>query len=849
MKKTVRLFVCLALTLAALAVCCMAAGEDEAACHILGVSFDPGDGTSASAEIRLVSGREASLAAVLYGGSGRILDLCIKQVRPLAGVQTVTAAFTHPEGEDCRTVRAYLITGDSAFRPLADAGTLTVSGVYAQVYEDGTLVFRYSDEPVTGHGSMLKSYPADMDAHEMEQIPWRADSDLIVRAEFADDIAPSSTAFWFFGLKKLTAVDHIGRLHTQNVTDMRHMFSNCESLASLDMSGFDTSSVWRMNSMFKNCGALTELDVSGFDTSSVTDMSWMFSDCVGLRILDLSCFDTSSVTNMMGMFSGCSGLEELDVNSFDTSGTEDMESMFYSCEGLHAVDVSGFDTSSVWRMNSMFKNCGALTELDVSGFNTVNVTDMKEMFCHCGLLTALDVSGFSTHGVKTMAGMFTGCESLTELDVSRFHTGRVESMENMFMDCSSLTELDVSRFETRNVINMEAMFYGCRGLTALDLSNFDSYSLDDTSGMFYGCEKLAVIYSSGTFSINAFKDSSSMFFDCKALEGGQGTVFKSDKTNGAYARIDNKDAEDPGYFTRKEPEIPDFYFYAQLYQDGTLAFRDSKLELEGHGRMNSYFAADPYGYREDEIPWSGKGVKQVIIADNIYTFSTAYWFKDCVSLTSVTGLGRLHLPEDADMGSMFYGCGELSELDFTGMGMYGVKDMSCMFYGCSGLTSLDLSMFDTAGLQNMRYMFCRCGALKNVDLSGFDTSAVTDMSMAFSGCAALETLDVTGFDTSRVTDMYSMFEGCGLLTVLDVSSFDTGGVKSMSRMFFNCECLETIYASGTFLTAGVNDDEDMFCFCHALVGGAGTAYVYEHSGAEYARIDGGPDSPGYFTAK
>ena len=40
----------------------------------------------------------------------------------------------------------------------------------------------------------------------------------------------------------------------------------------------------------------------------------------------------------------------------------------------------------------------------------------------------------------------------------------------------------------------------------------------------------------------------------------------------------------------------------------------------------------------------------------------------------------------------------------------------------------------------------------------------------------------------------------------------------------------------------------MFSNCHSLVGGAGTAYDSNHSDKEYARIDGGTNAPGYFTA-
>ena len=40
-----------------------------------------------------------------------------------------------------------------------------------------------------------------------------------------------------------------------------------------------------MNNMFYNCQSLTSLDLSGWDTSNVTDMDWMFADCKNLKTI------------------------------------------------------------------------------------------------------------------------------------------------------------------------------------------------------------------------------------------------------------------------------------------------------------------------------------------------------------------------------------------------------------------------------------------------------------------------------------------------------------------------------------------------------------------------------------
>jgi surface protein len=123
------------------------------------------------------------------------------------------------------------------------------------------------------------------------------------------------------------------------------------------------------------------------------------------------------------------------------------------------------------------------------------------------------------------------------------------------------------------------------------------------------------------------------------------------------------------------------------------------------------------------------------------------------------------------------------------------------------------------------------------------------MGYMFSGCSNLTSLDVSGFNTENVKDMSGMFSGCSNLTNLDVSGFNTEKVENMSGMFFNCFGLTTIYASSEWSTEKVTNGSNMFYGCTNLVGGKGTTFDWDHTDYIYARIDGGPEAPGYFTFK
>lgn len=264
--------------------------------------------------------------------------------------------------------------------------------------------------------------------------------------------------------------------------------------------------------------------------------------------------------------------------------------------------------------------------------------------------------------------------------------------------------------------------------------------------------------------------------------------------------------------------------------------------------------------------------------------STAHWFSTMpyigymVSpLKEIVGLKYLNTSQVTNMANMFLGCNKLTSLDVSHFDTSKVTDMSNMFSGCAGLKSLDLSNFNTSKVESFGNMFERCSSLSSLNVSSFNTSKatamggmfiycsslkkldvrnfntgnVTKMSYMFCGCTGLTSLDLSNFNTSKVDDMYSMFMDSSNLTELDLSSFNTSKVNCIALMFGGCKALKTIYVSDKWSTASVEEGLGNFVFteCTKLVGGKGTKFDANHTGSEYARIDGGPDAPGYLTNK
>ena len=316
--------------------------------------------------------------------------------------------------------------------------------------------------------------------------------------------------------------------------------------------------------------------------------------------------------------------------------------------------------------------------------------------------------------------------------------------------------------------------------------------------------------------------------------------------------------------------------YAVYDGEGTLTFYYDNLKASRSGTVYSP-TPNEKGYPEWHV-LSGMVTKAVFddsFASCTTLTSTAWWFYDLWRLSSIIGFSNFKTDNVTNMHGMFTRCFGLTSLDLTVFKTDNVTDMSNMFDTCSGLTSLDLSDFKTDKVTNMHGMFSGCFGLTSLDLTGLKTDNVTDMNDMFNdcygltslnltgiktdnvtdmgfmfwGCSGLTSLDVTGFKTDNVTDMGGMFWGCSSLTNIDLSGFKTDNVTFMGRLFYECSSLTTIYAGDGWNTAKVTSGDNLFLGCTNLVGGAGTKFNASHKDYTYARIDGGSDNPGYFTAK
>ena len=256
----------------------------------------------------------------------------------------------------------------------------------------------------------MKSEGTDIEkykfASEADQL-WASDRSTITSVEIGQRIRPTSTAYWFSGLRNMTTGDFTN-LDTKNITDMSGMFREA---------GFNTSVT-----------SFTLTGLNNWDTSSVTNMGAMFQyvgrNATTWNIGDLSSWNTSKVTDMTYMFNGT---------------------------GLYATtwdigDLSGWDTSSVTSMNHMFHSAGYNTTNwsigNLSNWDTSKVTDMSGMFAVTGQNTTTwdigDLSNWNTSSVTNMSDMFhsAGSHATTWNNIGTLKVYAINT-SNMFLNCSN----------------------------------------------------------------------------------------------------------------------------------------------------------------------------------------------------------------------------------------------------------------------------------------------------------------------------------------------------------------------------------------------------------------------------
>lgn len=141
----------------------------------------------------------------------------------------------------------------------------------------------------------------------------------------------TNLAFSFQECPNITELRGTETWDVSNVTDMRYMFKGCHKLQSLDLTGWDLSKITSLLQIFYLCKSLTEINgIENWNTENITNMRYLFENCNAITSLDVSKWKTSKVTSTVNMFAYCNLLDNLDLTGWDMGANESCTYMFNS---------------------------------------------------------------------------------------------------------------------------------------------------------------------------------------------------------------------------------------------------------------------------------------------------------------------------------------------------------------------------------------------------------------------------------------------------------------------------------------------------------------------------------------
>lgn len=365
----------------------------------------------------------------------------------------------------------------------------------------------------------------------------------------------TSTAYMFYNVGKNikdnenTMFTNINELNTVNVTNMSHMYYNCNLQRYFYVSSdIDTSSVEDMSYMFygvsnqvfytddnnevnKNNITQAPLNFNSWNTCNVKNMSHMFENS-NTYIYGLTNWDVSNVADMSYMFAQDNkdtlfNINENDFDNWDVSNVINMSYMFYNnvkLDSNHNIypfsSLENWNTYNVKNMSHMFDGCTELKKLNLTYWNISQVTDTSYMFNNCVKLQNIgNIKYWDISKNTNTSYMFNNCVSLQTLgNIQYWNIENVLNSSYMFSNCTSLTSIDkLNNWNVSHIEDMNHMFDSCININ--NLGQLNSWILNDNcdlSYIFNNCSKLEIIGDLSSWDINN-KNIDSIFNSCGNL--------------------------------------------------------------------------------------------------------------------------------------------------------------------------------------------------------------------------------------------------------------------------------------------------------------------------------------------
>ena len=873
-----------------------------------GVSEVVEDGKKA--EVAVTAG--GSLEMFFFPGEGYQLDsLMVNGVNVTADVVPATgqsaASYTLNNISAAHSVITYF--GEKASYNEAYAVLVSEDGgniMYATLYYDGNKASHTEGFAVVGLDEMLQNQAWMMNRSNIKTVNfdesfancnptstayWFAFCNSLTAInglQYLNTEYVTNMEYMFHMCRSLTSID-LSHFRAKSLTNMNSMFGGCSLLTSLDLSGFFTFTVTNMNYLFSGCTNLKTIYVNKYDwsTESVTAGDGVFENCTSLVGGAGTTFNDGHIDYTYARIDG--GPNSTTPGYFtDKDATSKVATPTFSWNE-HTLTVSSATEGATIVYNNLKENPVMVEGEGILLYQTYTYTDPLTIIENAKLLFWAQKDGMANSDSITLNYPYTAWVALTDT------LTKAKGIYDLALNNANVP--DQMKSELASAISVGDSIYQVRNSSVDEIqsvTNRISVIANEVASLISAEDEPYAVLSENNTILTFYYDKQKQ----KTARGGIDINTRSwDIENGEtppYGGITK--AVFDASFANYRPTSTDYWFqgcrnmttvegmenlntsnvtsmWAMFDWCGSLESIDLSHMVTSNAVYLAYMfngcsslrSLDVSGFSTEKATDIGAMFRYCskLTTVDVSHFNTSkvtsFWglFAECSSLTSLD-VSNFNTGQAENMAYMFYDCNQLQSLNVSNFNTSNVTDMLGMFGGCSSLTSLDLSSFNTQNVTNMAAMFYGCSGLTSLNLSGFNTSNVTDMQNMFSGrdmysaCRSLTSLDLSSFNTEKVTDMHDMFSSCSNLTTLDLTNFTTPKVRDFTNMFIGCEALETIYCENNWDSSSLDDQgtsNNMFYGLTKLKGGAGTTYSDEHTGPEYARVDGGPNSttPGYFT--
>ena len=593
----------------------------------------------------------------------------------------------------------------------------------------------------------------------------------------------------FQSASSLKTVDMSG-LEPINLSDVRHMFDGCASLADIKgIERWDTSSCTTFEAAFWYCSSLQSLDISGWAIHPDAAVGNMFADMASLRriavgegwawkpggLLPAQTFDGAD-----GKWYAASDGAAYSPADVPTGKADTYYAVAPSAFAVYSADDGSLDFYNRAGMPAVGDTWqGKSVDGVYTGFEGANFTHDSSNPVQSSLENACNTPWYAVKdniesvsvidaGIRpsSLSHWFANLINVRSIDIGKLETTAPVDCTWLFINCRAMTEASLPSGLAPS--SLRDTFYRCESLQSehLSMPRFDTSSCTDAWSAFFLCEALTRVPGIEAWDTSKVVDFRDMFYCCPSLVADLSAWDVSSSQSGSsiphnYADFAEKS---PGIILPKAWQPTAFAVFSA--DDGSLDFYKREFAkmpkagdaFEGKAATEVYTGFETQTYEKTggissslsdivcNTPWFGRRDEiQTIVVDNgIAPHSLRYWFCRMSNVESID-LSRLDGSNVKDLVFTFGRCANLKSVALNET-FGGVENLTGTFYAAASINSLDLSILQQGIARYYWATFALCHTLNDLQLA--DQIIVGDMSWCFQSDDALA-YDCSNWDVSR----------------------------------------------------------------------------------------------------